>query len=85
MKEIADAEEIEIEAAKRKKQGGSRQKASQEISQDMGSELTFEDHDDNYDDFVSFNFDIYRSFNSYFKLNSFDKLINIYLLTRLII
>src|SRR5881275_1196558 len=73
MKEIAEAEENE--ATKRKKQGGSsrqREKASQE----MESVFTTEDHDGDYDDFVSFNFDNYQSFISYFKLT---KLINIFL------
>jgi hypothetical protein len=73
MKEIAETEENE--ATKRKKQGGSsrqREKASQE----MESVFTTEDHDGDYDDFVSFNFDNYQSFISYFKLT---KLINIFL------
>ena len=74
MKEIAEAEENE--ATKRKKQG-SRQRASQEkVSQEMESVFTTEDHDGDYDDFVSFNFDNYQSFISYFKLT---KLINIFL------
>jgi len=77
MKEIAEAEENENEAAKRKKQGGSRQRASQEkVSQEMESVFTTKDHDGDYDDFVSFNFDNYQSFISYFKLT---KLINIFL------
>jgi hypothetical protein len=78
MKEIAEAEENENEAAKRKKQGGgSRQRASQEkTSQEMESVFTTEDRDGDYDDFVSFNFDNYQSFISYFKLT---KLINIFL------
>ena len=62
MKEIVEAEENENEAAKRKKQG--RQKASQEI----GSVFTTDDYNGDYDDFVSFNFDNYQSFISYFKL-----------------
>ena len=73
MKEIAEAEENE--ATKRKKQGGSsrqREKASQE----MESVFTTEDHDGDCDNFVSFNFDNYQSFISYFKLT---KLINIFL------
>ena len=73
MKEIAEAEKNE--ATKRKKQRGSsrqREKASQE----MESVFTTKDHDGDYDDFVSFNFDNYQSFISYFKLT---KLINIFL------
>lgn len=42
----------------------------------MESVFTTEDHDGDYDDFVSFNFDNYQSFISYFKLT---KLINIFL------
>ena len=75
MKEIAEAEEKENETAKRNKQG--RRRASQEIE----SAFTTDDHDGDYDDFVSFNFDNYQSFISYFKLT---KLINI-ILFRLII
>jgi len=80
MKEIAEAEEKENETAKRNKQ--ERRRALQEkASQEIESAFTTDDHDGDYDDFVSFNFDNYQSFISYFKLT---KLINI-ILFRLII
>ena len=52
MKEIAEAEEKENETAKRNKQG--RRRASQEkASQEIESAFTTDDHDGDYDDFVS--------------------------------
>lgn len=61
MKEIAEAEEKENETAKRNKQV--RRRASQEkASQEIESAFTTDDHDGDYDDFVSFNFDNYQKF-----------------------
>ena len=61
MKEIAEAEEKENEAAKRNKQG--RRRASQEkASQEIESVFTNDDHDGDYDDFV--NLLVYKAFTN---------------------
>ena len=59
--QIKEAQENENEAVKRKKQeDGNHQKASQKkTSQEMESVFTTKEHNDDYVNFIDFNFDNY--------------------------